>query len=189
VDRELLTALKSAGAWMINVGIETGDPKMLQIHKSQLDLDDVVKKVAMIKQSGLRVKGLFIMGLPGETEETIRTTTRFIHTLRLDDLNMSKFAPYPGAPIFKELPRFGTLIEDWEQMNGMNFLFLPEGIESFEKLENLYNEFLETYYRTPRVLLGVLSMVWKSPHSWYRLIRDLPVFIRGRLAFHRRSQS
>jgi len=74
-DDELLKMLKSAGCLMISLGIESADPAMLARHKSGVSLDEVRDTVHRIQKAGLRAKGLFMMGLPGETEESIRRTS------------------------------------------------------------------------------------------------------------------
>ncbi len=81
---------------MVSVGIESADPAMLERHKAGVTLDEVRDTVARIKACGLRAKGLFMMGLPGETEASIQATSDFVMSLGLDDMNMSKFTPFPG---------------------------------------------------------------------------------------------
>src|SRR5664280_240652 len=88
-DYELLRMLKDAGCLMVSLGIESADPQMLARHKSGVSLDDVCDTVQRIQSTGLRAKGLFMMGLPGETEESIKRTSDFIITLGLDDMNLS----------------------------------------------------------------------------------------------------
>lgn len=183
VDGELARRLKHAGCWMVNVGIETGDRDLLRLHKPNLQYDEILPRVKVLQRAGLRVKGLFIMGLPGETEASIGRTAQFIQKLGLDDMNMAKFAPFPGAPIYRRLPEMGTLTEDWSKMNAMNFIFRPEGIESLERLEELYKQFMQSYYQNPRIGLAYLKMLWLSPHSWYVVLKSLPLFIRARKAF------
>ena len=76
---------------MVSLGIESADPEMLKRHKAGVGIEEVRETVARIKAVGLRAKGLFMMGLPGETETSIRKTSDFILSLGLDDMNMSKF--------------------------------------------------------------------------------------------------
>jgi len=68
-------------------------------------------------------------------------------------------------------------------MNAVNFIFRPEGIESLERLEELYKQFMQSYYHNPRIGLAYLKMLWLSPHSWYVVLKSLPLFIRARKAF------
>ena len=106
--------------------VETADPAMLSRHKSGVGLDEVRDTVQRIQKAGLRAKGLFMMGLPGETEESIKRTSDFIITLGLDDMNMAKFTPFPGAPLWNTIKEEGTFNEDWRLMNCLNFVFVPK---------------------------------------------------------------
>ena len=83
--------------------------------------------VKRVHSAGLRAKGLFIFGLPGETPDTVRTTSDFINALELDELNISKFSPFFGAPIWDEClaGASGTFHQDWRLMNCLHFTFLP----------------------------------------------------------------
>ena len=71
-DNDLLKMLKGAGCLMVSVGIESADPALLERHKAGVSLAEVRDTVARIKACGLRAKGLFMMGLPGETEESAK---------------------------------------------------------------------------------------------------------------------
>jgi magnesium-protoporphyrin IX monomethyl ester (oxidative) cyclase len=129
-DNDLLKMLKSAGCLQVSLGIETGDPYLMQTHKPGVYLDQVRDTVNRIQASGLRAKGLFMMGLPGETEESIRRTSDLAMSLGLDDMNMSKFTPFHGAPLWANIHHEGQLEEDWRQMNCLNFVFVPHSISS-----------------------------------------------------------
>jgi radical SAM superfamily enzyme YgiQ (UPF0313 family) len=139
-DTALLRLLKEAGCLMVSLGIESGDPELLARHKSGVSLAEVTDTVQRIKTAGLRAKGLFMMGLPGETERSIRQTSDFVLSLGLDDMNMAKFTPFPGAPVFKGIRAEGDFQEEWPLMNCLNFVFVPQGIASRARLDQLYNE-------------------------------------------------
>ncbi|MGE5528334.1 MAG: B12-binding domain-containing radical SAM protein, partial [Patescibacteria group bacterium] len=135
---KLLKMLKRAGCLMVSLGIESADPEILAKHKAGVSPAEIRDTVARIQAAGLRAKGLFMMGLPGETEESIRRTSDFAISLGLDDMNMAKFTPFPGAPVWRTIRNEGVFEEDWEQMNCLNFVFVPHSIGSKEKLERLY---------------------------------------------------
>ena len=99
---EMLQKLRQAGALMVSMGIESADPAMMERHKAGVTLEAVKKTVEQIHGAGLRAKGLFIFGMPGETAETVKTTSDFILSLDLDEMNMTKFSPLYGAPIWDE---------------------------------------------------------------------------------------
>jgi radical SAM superfamily enzyme YgiQ (UPF0313 family) len=122
-DDELLATLKAAGCLMVSLGIESGDPDLLEVHKPGVYLDQVRDTVKRIQSAGLRAKGLFMMGLPGETEDSIKKTSDFVISLGLDDMNMSKFTPFHGAPIWKTIFQQGTVDEDWRKTELPQFRF------------------------------------------------------------------
>jgi len=96
LDFELLQMMKAAGCWMISLGIETGDELLLAAHRQNVDLQMMRAKIDLIKKAGIRVKGLLMMGLPGETEASIKKSKAYVFSLPIDDFNLSKFTPFPG---------------------------------------------------------------------------------------------
>lgn len=187
IDNDLIKMLKAAGCWMVSIGMESGDPDLLARHKSNMDLEEVRSAVKSIQRCGIRVKGLFMMGLPGETEQSIRKTTDFIETLELDDVNMTKFTPFPGSPIYKTVREEGEFKEDWELMNCLNFVFVPHGIASGERLDELYRQSVKKFYTSKNWLRKFGPLMVKSPHSTYRMIRNLPTFLRVKNEFAPRN--
>ena len=182
-DDDLLKMLKDAGCLMVSLGIESADPQMLARHKSGVSLAAVTDTVARIQAAGLRAKGLFMMGLPGETEASIRRTSDFIHSLGLDDMNMTKFTPFPGAPLWATISREGIFNEDWRLMNCLNFVFIPKGIASKERLDLLYNEHLKRFYSDPGWRRKFRNRLWQHRKSIIYLIRHLPSFWSAKRQF------
>jgi radical SAM superfamily enzyme YgiQ (UPF0313 family) len=161
---------------MVSLGIESADPQMLARHKAGVSLDDVRDTVRRIKAQGLRAKGLFMMGLPGETEESIYRTSDFIILLGLDDMNMAKFTPFPGAPLWTMIREEGTFNEDWRLMNCLNFVFVPKGIASKERLDQLYNEHVKRFYSDGAWRKKFRKRIWQHRKSLMYLMRHLPSF-------------
>ena len=182
-DNDLLKLLKDAGCLMVSMGIESADPAMLARHKSGVTLDEVRDTVDRIKACGLRAKGLFMMGLPGETEASIQATSDFVISLGLDDMNMSKFTPFPGAPIWSTLREEGTFQEDWPLMNCLNFVFVPKSIESKKKLDYLYNRHVKRFYSGRTWRRKFARRVWQHRWSILHLLRYLPSFLAAKRHF------
>ena len=181
LDYKLLVLMKKAGCWMISLGIETGDPDLLAQHRQNPDLDMMREKINLIKKAGIRVKGLLMMGLPGETEASIRKSQAYVYSLPIDDFNLAKFTPFPGSPIYKEIKQkgaeFGVFNEEWEKMDCMQFLFIPKALRK-ERMEELFIDFYKRHFMRIGVLLGYVSMVWKSPDSWLRFLKNLTDFLK-----------
>lgn len=173
---EMLAKLKQAGALMVSMGIESADPAMMERHKAGVTLDAVRDTVRQIHAAGLRAKGLFIFGMPGETPETVRTTSDFILSLDLDEMNMTKFSPLHGAPIWDECVSGvgGSMIEDWRLMNCLNFVYLPEGFSSREAMDALYNWHVKRFYDSKGYRRRFAKRLWQHRWSLWHVVRNLP---------------
>jgi radical SAM superfamily enzyme YgiQ (UPF0313 family) len=187
-DEDLLKMLKDAGCLTVSLGIESADPAMLARHKSGVSLDDVRQTVQRIQSAGLRAKGLFMMGLPGETEESIKRTSDFIISLGLDDMNMAKFTPFPGAPLWKTIREEGLFNEDWRLMNCLNFVFVPKGMASEEKLDQLYNEHVKRFYSDKAWRQRFRKRIWQHRKSLLYLLRHMPAFWSAKNQFEPKSK-
>lgn len=176
VDPALLALMKRAGCWMISLGIETGDEELLAQHRQRANVTLLAQTVRSIAAAGIRTKGLLMMGLPGETEASIRRSMDYVFSLPLDDFNLSKFTPFPGAPLYETIREVGAFDEDWEKLDCMNFQFVPNGMTK-ERLEELFILFYQTHFKRPRVMLGYMAMLWKSPDSWRRFLANFGTFL------------
>jgi radical SAM superfamily enzyme YgiQ (UPF0313 family) len=130
----------------------------------------------MIKQAGIRTKGLLMMGLPGESEESIKRSMDYVFSLPIDDFNLAKFTPFPGSPIYENIHELGDFEEDWERMDCMRFQFVPRGMDK-QRMEELFIRFYKTHYMRPKVLLGYMTMLWRSPDSWRRFLSNFFDFV------------
>jgi radical SAM superfamily enzyme YgiQ (UPF0313 family) len=173
---------------MVSLGIESADPAMIERHKAGVTLAAVRETVGKIHAAGLRAKGLFIFGLPGETPQTFKTTSDFVLSLDLDDMNMTKFSPMYGAPIWNECRHAdaGELHEDWRLMNCLNFVFRPAGFASREEMEALYNWHVRRFYDSPGFRRRFARRIWEHRWSLWHMARN-SVSSRSRRQMERRS--
>jgi anaerobic magnesium-protoporphyrin IX monomethyl ester cyclase len=158
------------------MGIESADPAMMERHKAGVTLDAVKKTVEQIHNAGLRAKGLFIFGMPGETPDTIKSTSDFILSLELDEMNMTKFSPLHGAPIWDECAgnTTGDMVEDWRLMNCLNFVYKPEGFESREEMDALYNWHVKRFYDSKGYRRRFAKRLWQHRWSLWHILKHLP---------------
>jgi anaerobic magnesium-protoporphyrin IX monomethyl ester cyclase len=108
VDEEMLQLMGKAGCWMISWGIESASEEILRRARKGAYPDKVERALRWSKEAGIGNWGYFIIGLPGETEETIRQTIDFAKRLPLDLALFHIAAPYPGTPFF-----FDVLENGW----------------------------------------------------------------------------
>ncbi len=119
VDEEMLTLMGKAGCWYISWGIESANEQILKnVHKGATK-EKAIRALQLAKKAGINNWGYFIIGLPGETEETIRETIEFSKQLPLDIALFHVAAPYPGTPFFFEVVKNGWFRPGtrWEQVD------------------------------------------------------------------------
>ena len=137
VDEEMLQAMAQAGCLMISWGIESANERILRgVHKG-IKPGQVQRALSLSKQAGILNWGYFIIGLPGETEETIQETIAFSKKLPLDIVLFHIAAPYPGTPFFFQVVennwfRVGT---QWEEVDMDQSTVLDYPGLSAERLE------------------------------------------------------
>jgi len=172
VKPEVLAIMKKAGCWEISFGLETGSNELLQKMDKAARVEASEEAVRWTADAGIRVKGLFMLGYPGETRDTIQITKDFVRRIPMTIMNLTKFTPYPGSPIYRDL--YGTNIRDdhWEKMNGMNFVWAPDGM-TVEDLDRYYQEILLSFYRRPRIGHYYLKLTLQYPNHLFRLLRFL----------------
>jgi anaerobic magnesium-protoporphyrin IX monomethyl ester cyclase len=118
-----------------------------------------------------------MLGLPGETEETVRNSMNYVFSNPIDDFNLAKFTPFPGTPLYPKIREYGTFDEDPAKMDCMHFVFVTHGMTE-ERLEELFLHFYRSHYSRPSVHWGYVTMLWKSPDSWRRFLGNLFMFLR-----------
>lgn len=187
---DMLHMLKRAGALMVSMGIESADEEMMERHKAGVTLEEVTKTVKSIHAAGLRAKGLFIFGMPGETPETVRRTSDYILSLGLDEMNMTKFSPLHGAPIWDECVNdpTGEFNEDWRLMNCLNFVYKPEGFSSREEMDALYNWHITRFYRGKEYQRRFSKRLWQHRWSLWHLIKHLPHTVMAARYFNKNKE-
>lgn len=103
VDRTILKLMKKAGCYLIGYGIEAGDELIRQNIKKGITEEQCLKAFKTSKEVGLKTQGFFMIGNPGETEETIRKTINFAIKLNPTLVFFSPLVPYPGTEIYNNL--------------------------------------------------------------------------------------
>jgi radical SAM superfamily enzyme YgiQ (UPF0313 family) len=171
-DEELLGKMRQAGCIRTAFGVESGNQHILDtiIHK-QLTLDQVRKAFAAAKKVGMETIGFFIIGMPGETEETMDDTIRF--ACELDPLvaNFSIATPFPGTELYDIVKARGRILaETWD-----DFVFF-EGKARFELpdlpaelVERKWREAYRRFYLRPHRIARTLM----RKQTWLQLPRTL----------------
>jgi len=171
-DYETLKAMKEAGCRLLIVGYESGDPRILKNIKKGATIEMALRFTENCKKLGLVIHGDFIVGLPGETRETIQKTIDFAKRLDTETIQVSIAHALPGT----ELHQYGTengLInlsmgdEAGHQLPNITYPGLDEA-ELVDAVERFYGE----YYFRPRVVWRVVRRAIFNSHERRRLGKE-----------------
>jgi radical SAM superfamily enzyme YgiQ (UPF0313 family) len=162
-DDEWLTFLERSGCYQVGFGIESGSQKILDLANKRVTLDQIHHVLEMYQAHGISTFGFFVLGLPGETRETIRETIRFACSLPLDHMHAGLLTPYPGSPLFDQALASGMSPPDWSQFyhyhDTQAFKFCDL---STKELTRAMQQFYLRFYGTPRRALNMLNDIRRS---------------------------
>jgi radical SAM superfamily enzyme YgiQ (UPF0313 family) len=153
---------------MISWGIESGDETMLRRMHKGITRERVVQAVRWSHDAGIMNWGYFIIGLPGETEESIRQTIDFSKSLPIDLALFHIAAPHPGTPFFFEVVENGWFRPGtrWEEVDMDRSTVLDYPHLRAEDLEDWARRAFREWALRPRPMLTYLKMLSGSPSLW-----------------------
>jgi hopanoid biosynthesis associated radical SAM protein HpnJ len=186
VPYETLKVLKDNGLRLLLVGYESGSQAILNNIRKGIRLDRAREFTRHARALGIKIHGTFIMGLPGETRETIEATIRFALEIDPHTLQVSLAAPYPGTALYREAQERGWL-EDGAlvdaggvQTSVLGYPHLAR-TEIFASLEQFYRRF---YFR-PRKIFAIGAEMIRDPAVMRRRLTEGREFLR--FLAHRRD--
>ena len=142
LNEEICRALKKMGVVEVGLGIESGSKKVLEKNIKGTSPDMNTKAVKMLHDYGIRAKAFLIIGLPGETKQTIEETEKWILEAKPDDVDFSIFKPMPGSPIYNNPKKFGI---EFDPDDTFWYKGTPGKYETTVKLNGLVPEELLFY--------------------------------------------
>ncbi len=175
VPRTSLKVLRDNGLRLLLVGYESGNQKILHNIKKGMLVDVARKFTKDCHDLGITIHGTFILGLPGESKETIEETIRFATEINPHTIQVSLAAPYPGTFLYEQAVREGWLDaehaelveESGVQVAPLHYPHLSHS-EIFESVETFYKRF---YFRSGKIASIVGEMV-RSPAMMKRRLRE-----------------
>lgn len=180
VDEEILGLMKKAGCWLLSFGIESGDERILKSCGKNISLEKTRSAVRMTKAAGIKVAGHFILGLPGETEETAGKTIRLAKKLGLDFAHFYSAVPYPGSLLFEQASREGWIRgKSWAQFRQSEFVMDLPTI-SAERLYRLRRNAYYAFYLRPKTLKTALFLMSSGLRLFRGINRAKRMFIKAK---------
>lgn len=180
-DYETLKAMADAGARLLIVGFESGDPQILKNIKKGITVEMARAFVKNCKKVGIEVHGDFIIGLPGETKQTIERTINFAKELDCETIQVSIAHAYSGTDFYDYTEKNNFLTGDavadgqGHQLPHMEYTDL-----SREEMMAAVNRFYDTYYFRPRIVWRIVRKALWDSHERKRLYEEAASFLRLR---------
>ena len=175
VPRRTLEVLKDNGLRLLLVGYETGNQQILNNIKKGMRIDTARRFTKDCHDIGVTIHGTFIVGLPGETKETLEETIRFAIEIDPHTIQVSLAAPYPGTELYRQAQENGwfdeknaeLVDEHGLQLAPLHYPHLSHR-EIFQALETFYKRF---YFR-PGKIASLVGEMLKSPEMMRRRLRE-----------------
>lgn len=149
-DDETLAAMKEAGCRLMIVGYECGDEQMLRNIKKGATLDMARRFTRTAHNLGLTIHGTYVIGLPGETRESIQRTIDFAKEMDTETLQVSIAHPYPGTEFYDYVKRNNLITIDAmtdDQGHQLPNIVYPGGLDRAELLDSVERFYGEYYFR------------------------------------------
>jgi hopanoid biosynthesis associated radical SAM protein HpnJ len=174
-----LEVLRDHGLRLLLVGYESGSQQILNNIKKGIKVERARQFTREAKALGIRIHGTFIMGLPGETRETIDETIRFAQELDPDTLQVSLAAPYPGTELYRQARERGWL-EDGALVDGAGVQTAAIGYPHLARTEIFasVDAFYRRFYFRPRKIFAIASEMVRDPAVGRRRLGEGVEFLR-----------
>jgi radical SAM superfamily enzyme YgiQ (UPF0313 family) len=131
IDEEMLTRMKHAKCKCLTLGVESGDQNVLNIAKKHQSLDEVRHAFNIMRTTGIFSWAFFMIGLPGETKESIKKTIAFAEEIDPDQVSICAYAtPYPGTELYQmAMDEANIAVIPWEDFHhSRKILYVPKDL-------------------------------------------------------------
>lgn len=158
LDLPTMQLIKQAGCWLIEYGIESGSQKILDSIKKRIKKEQIINTLQITRKAGIISKGNFILGLPGETKETLQETIDFARKAPLDLMQHTFFAPLPGTEAYEHVSEYGEFNDSWSSTSTFAINFVPNGLTR-ETLLEASRKLFRSFYFNPKRLWKIFRMM------------------------------
>jgi hopanoid biosynthesis associated radical SAM protein HpnJ len=183
-DYETLKAMKEAGCRLLIVGYESGDQQILKNIKKGATIERARDFTRDCHKLGLVVHGDFIMGLPGETHETINNTIAFAKELDVETIQVSVAHAYPGTELYDYAVSNGFMVGDNKMVDegGHQLAHIQYPGLSADEILSAVHRFYDEYYFRPKAVFRILRKAAFDSNDRKRLYKEAKTFMKLRSA-------
>jgi radical SAM superfamily enzyme YgiQ (UPF0313 family) len=180
--------MKEANCMMVDIGYESGNDTILKNVKKAITVEQIRSFAREARRAGLSIHGNWIIGLPGETKETIEATKKLIRETKADAITVAVVTPFPGTELYKWAKENGYLItedpnEYLDERGHQKSIISYPGVSSRE-IREAVDGILKSYYLSPSYIpialkrlfnkngLNELKVLWRSATAFLRYVSN-----------------
>jgi hopanoid biosynthesis associated radical SAM protein HpnJ len=180
VNFETLKTMRDNGLRLLLVGYESGNQGILDNIKKGIRIEEAREFTRNCRKLGITIHGTFILGLPGETPETIRQTVEFAKELDVFSIQVSLAAPYPGTELYRQATENGWFSKSAELVsgNGTQMAALEYNGLSREEIFAWVEKFYKSYYFRARPIGRIVKTMLTDWQEMKRRLREGVEFFR-----------
>src|SRR6202048_4640792 len=181
-DFETLKARKEAGGRLLIVGYESGDQQILKNIKKGATVERARQFTKDCHKLGLVIHGDFIMGLPGETHETIKNTIAFAKELDVETIQVSVAHAYPGTELYDYAVSNGFMVKDTKMVDegGHQLAHIQYPGLPADEILSAVHRFYDEYYFRPKAVFRILRKAAFNSNDRKRLYKEAKTFLKVR---------
>ncbi len=146
-DPELLRLMADSGCHTLYIGFESINPGTLKAYNKKQGLEDIISCIRKVKDHGLHIHGMFVLGADTDNVETIRRTADFATGHGIDTIQFLILTPLPGTPLFHDMMESGRVLHtDWSKYDVQHAVFSPSlmsaatlQVETFNAMARFYS--------------------------------------------------
>jgi radical SAM superfamily enzyme YgiQ (UPF0313 family) len=146
-DPELLRLMADSGCHTLYIGFESINPGTLEAYNKKQGLEDIISCIRTVKDHGIHIHGMFVLGADTDDVETIRGTADFATGHGIDTVQFLILTPLPGTPLFHDMMESGRLLHtDWSKYDVQHVVFKPRlmspatlQVETFREMARFYS--------------------------------------------------
>lgn len=170
-DPGLLRLMADSGCHTLYIGFESVNPRTLEAYQKKQSLEDIVRAIQVIRDYGIHIHGMFVLGADTDSVETIRQTLDFARKNKIDTIQFMILTPLPGTPLFSEMKEGGRLIHtSWSKYDAHHVVYRPASmtpitlqIETFRAMAGFYSwKYILKHLATLRLHYAALGVYGKA---------------------------
>lgn len=194
-DTELISLMKRAGCFVIQIGIESINPESLEDVRKKQTVNEIVEGIKVFHRYGIKIHGMFVVGFDADNIKTVRETAKFA-IKKVDSAQIMILTPLPGTETYGVLQKENRLLPiDWDKYDAHHIVFLSKIAPHLLQIETV--KAMARFYSWRQVVKNLFLMKWwngwakfyghRLTNRWKKEIKEYLKFLRVICQWHTNS--